>query len=268
MSLKDKRRSNRNKKTKIARTPFKGLSTGQSYSIIGKSDFLVNLILGHIVSMNMEDNWDFESSIYGKYMEVSDTVEPIANEKIVFSYIERTDFPVIDIDEDFLKIFYYLLLNGEDCEEYFEYCKKHLSRKPPELAFYFMFAMMEIAVNDDLEFSYKKAEYILNHYKYKGTHTYMEKMKAIVTFVKNPSEKHLSELLLIMNEEEEPYSSLVNVIGAIANDSLPKFVKDKYGNTLEDMNFQKNLLKIAMAILQSEHIEDFILSLVKGIVYA
>ena len=266
MSLKQKRRSNKTKKT-VSRVPFQGLETGTSYSIIGKSDFLVNLILGHIVSMNMEEDWDFEASIYGKYMEVSDEAEPIEDEKIIFSYIERNGFTTIDIDTDFISIFYHILMEDEECEEFLDYSKKHLSRKQPELVFYYMFAMAEVSIDDDLEFSYKKAEYILNHYKYKGTHTYMEKIRAIVTFIKTPSEKHLSELLLIMNEEEDPYKSLINVIGAISNDKLPKFVKDKYGNMLDDMNFQKNLLKIAVAILQSDTIEDFILSLLKGIVY-
>jgi len=267
LSLKKRRASNKGKKKVADRVPFKNIQTGKSYSIIGKSDFLVNLLLGHIISINLEEDWDFEASIYGKYMEVSDTAEPIEDEKIIFSYIPREGFPLINIDEDFIDIFYFLLMDGENNDEFLAYVKKHLSRKQPEIVFYYMFAMAEKAITEDNDFNFKKAEYILNHYKYKGTHTYMEKMKSIVTFVKSPSEKNLSDMLLIMNEEEDPYSSLVNVIGAIANDTLPKFVKDKYSNMLEDMNFQRNLLKIAVAILQSKTIEDFILSLVKGIVY-
>jgi len=270
VSLKQKRKMIKAKKSnRRERVPFTSLETGVSYSIIGKSEFLVNLILGHIIAMNMEEDWDFEASIYGKYMEISDTAEPIANEKIVFSYIEREGFPTINLDEDFIDIFYYILTyeSGYDCEEFKAYAKKHLSKKKPEIVFYYMFAMSERAINEDGEFSFKKAEFILNHYNYKGTHTYMEKMKSIVTFIKNPSATNLSDMMLILNEEKEPYNALVNIISAISNDTLPKFVKDKYGNMLEDMNFQKNLLKIAVAILQSETVEDFILSLLKGIVY-
>lgn len=268
MGLKQKRVSNKAKKqTKRERVPFKEMQTGQSYAIIGKSDFLVNLILGHIVSMNMEEDWDFEASIYGKYMEISDTEEPIPDEKIIFSHKEREGFPTINIDEDFIDIFYYIIFSGEEVEEYYEYCKKHLGRKKPEIVFYYMFAMAENAVDDDYEFHFKKAEYILHHYKYKGSHTYMEKVKSIITFVKTPTERHLADMLLIMNVEENPYTSLINVMGAMANNTLPKFVADKYSNMLEDMNFQKNLLKIAVAILNAETIEDFILSLVKGIIY-
>lgn len=269
VSLKRKRASNKAKKsTKSKRVLFQGLQTGQSYAIIGKSEFLVNILMGHIVSLNIEEDWDFEASIFGKYMEISDTAEPVLDERIVFSYIERDAFPTINIDEDFIEIFYYILMGGDESEEFLAYSKKYLGKKNPDIVFYYMYAMSEVALNDDDEFSFKKAEYILNHYNYKGTHTYMEKMKSIITFVKTPSEKHLSEMLLVMNEEEDPYSSLIRIISAIANNTLPRFVHDRYSNMLEDMNFQKNLLKIAVAILQAESIEDFILLLVKGIIYS
>lgn len=265
MGLKEKRRENKTKK--VVKHSFKGLETGISYSIVGKSEFLVNLVLGHIVAMNLEEDWDFESSIYGKYMEISDTLEPIKDEKIIFSKKIREGFPVIDLDEDFLDIFYYILLDGEEIEDFKIYIKKHLAKKPPELVFYYIFAMIEVAIQDG-EFNFKKAEYVLHHYKYKGVHTYLDKVRAVVTFVKTPSEKHLSELMLILDEEQEPYASLIHIISAIANNTLPKFVNDKYSNLLEDMNFQKNILKVSVAILQSETQEDFILTLVKGIIYS
>jgi len=268
MGLKEKRLKNKAKKSKKSeRQPFKGFQTATNYSIIGKSDFLVNLILGHIVHINMEEDWDFEASIFGKYMEISDEAEPIEDEKIIFSKKERNGFTTINIDEDFIDIYYSLLIEDE-LPEFLDYCKKFLSRKNPELALYYMFAVCEVAIDEDLEFNYKKADYVLDNFKYKGTHTYLDKVKTVITFVKNPSEKHLSDMLLIMNEEEDPYHNIINIIGAISNETLPKYIADKYSSTIEDYNFQKGLLKISIAILQAETIEDFILTLIKGVIYA
>jgi len=236
--------------------------------VISKSDFLTNLIVSHIVAINNYIGYDLEASILGKYIVIDDEAEPIENTKLVVSKVRRKDsrFLEINLDEDYIKIFAYLLLDEPD-KKFLRYCDKYFKKLRPELVFYYMYAIVETAFDSDGEFNIIQADLVRETYNYKGEHTYLEKFRTVVNFVKSPSEKTLHKLLLIVDGKDENYRGIVRIIDNIANKSYPSYIESKFKDVLEGVSFQKNLLKILVNMLQADSKEDFILMCLKNIVY-
>lgn len=234
------------------------IKPGQSYSILTKSDFVFNLIMGHIYAISEPLNIYKTKAIFGKHIEISDTAVP-SKTKVVISRKEREEkeFHTVTVSTSFVDLFSTLL--GVDNEEFKDFCKKNIKRSKIEIAYYYMAAIANSCFEGD-EFLAVKANTIVNTYSYKGLHSVSDKYSALIDFVSLPNEVHLNELFLTFNDENGGFDSLVSLISLIVeNQKVPEFIIQQYGDDLNDPNFLRNLLLICTALLTTKSREEFIL---------
>lgn len=234
-----------------------------SYAILGSSEFLVNRVMDYLKCINIDDGVSTERNIFEAYMVESDTQVPNKS-RIVLSRCKRDDlFVTIDIDSDVVGIC--LILAGlENCDDELKKFLKNNLRKyvqngDSELVFYYVSAVAGLE-----DPSVSEAMYILSKYEYKANHSTVECYKTLIDFVSNPCETALSKLLLVFNEED--YQKMINCTSTLVNDT-PEWIKKKFGGEIESAIFTKSLLNLSLVILESKSREDFILRVLKKMIY-
>lgn len=234
-----------------------------SYAVVSSSDFLVNRVIDYLKTINLDDGVATERNIFGMYMTESDTLNP-SKSRVVFSRCKRDAEVFVNIEVDSNLVDICLLLAGlEDCnEDLKKFLKNNLKKyvsSDPELVFYYVSAVA--GFNDP---SVSEAMYVLSKYEYKANHSTVDCYKALIDFVSNPCETSLSKLLLVFNEPD--YQKMINCTSALVNDT-PEWIKKKFGQEIESSAFTKSLLNLSLVILNSKNRDDFILRVLKEMIY-
>lgn len=234
----------------------------KSYAVWSSSEFLVNRVIDYLKTINIDDGVSVERNIFEIYMVESDTQNPNKS-RIVFSRCKRDeDFINIDIDSNLVDLC--LILSGmsdcnEDLRKFLRNNLKKYIQNEPELVYYYV-----CAVAGFKDPSVSEAMYVLSKYEYKATHNTVDCYKSLIDFVSNPCETALSKLLLVFNEPD--YQKMINCTSALVNDT-PEWIKKKFGSEIESSSFTKSLLNLSLVILNSKSREDFILRVLKEMIY-
>lgn len=232
----------------------------QSYSINSKSEFLTNIVIEYLLSLN-EDNGIFpERSIFGKCAIVSNTELP-TKRSIVISPVPRNSddgFQQLNIDDNVPEITF--IMHGQNNDENYDklkYIKQKLKRKEPEIQFYLTSAILGTGLDT------QTIDRVIDTH-YKGIHTATERYQTLIDFILSPSETSLYRLLNVFNDDN--YQQLINTISTLTNDT-PDWIITRFGEQLRGVNFTKTLLKLALIILKARDRDEFILSVLKGVIY-
>lgn len=238
------------------------LEAGVSYAIISTSDMLKAIISAYIIELNRRENIFVGGNLYGKSLVISDTAEPTSR-SIVLSKVQRQSkaFKHIDIDPNIVELTF--AMHGIDKEQYkdkIRLIKQKTKHTNPELCYYKVCAIMGAE-----EISTDTIESALN-LNYKGVHTTAEQIEVLVEFISNSSEINLQRVVKVFNEQDGGYQKLINCMSMLTNDT-PEWISAKYKQTLESANFIKALLKIALIVLKAPSRDDFVLDIMKSIIY-
>lgn len=236
------------------------LEHNTSYSIISKSELITNITIDYLLNLNQENGIYPERSIFGKSVIVSDTELP-NKRHIVLSKVTRTSedgFLTLNLD-DYIPDLTFIMHNQltEQNHDKLKYIKQKLKRKEPEIQFYLTSAILGTSL-DTLTI-----DRVIDHH-YKGIHTATERYQSLIDFVNAPSETQLYHLLNIFNEEN--HQQLINTISNLTYDT-PDWVSSRFGDRIRDINFTRTLLKLALIILKTKNRDEFILAVLKGVIY-
>lgn len=238
------------------------ITHNQSYAIISKSDFLKNIVTEFIYTINEEHNIYRNRTLFGKYIKQSNTDLP-TSKYIILSDKERTDtdlIPTLDIDNNLPEICFHLYyMPQSEIEQYkqeLKYIKQKTKNLNPEIAYYYICAIIgSTRITTDLIDTVLKRQHI-------GTYTTTEMTETLIHFINSPSETSLFKLITIFND----YQRLINSISSLTNDT-PQWVTQRWGNILDTPEFIKTLLKIALIAIESNTQDEFIISVLKKIIY-
>ena len=95
-------------------------------------------------------------------------------------------------------------------------------------------------------------------------HTATERYQTLIDFVSSPNETSLYRLLNVFNDDN--YQQLINAISTLTNET-PDWINNKFGEQIRDITFTKTLLKLALIILKAKDRDEFILSVLRGVIY-
>lgn len=232
-----------------------------NYSLLSSSEFLRNMITNYVIMRNSEVGILTERSIFGKMLKVSDTDKP-NSKSIIISYVERDQalkFETIDIDSHLVELLFEMHnFDKEVNEHHIKYLNQKLKHKDKELCYYMVSAVLGLP-----KITTDAIDGVINN-TYKGIHTLTEKYRELINFILMPNETSLHRILQIFHEED--YGSLVYCISCLV-DNVPAWIQQQYSETLEDIKFTRILLKIALIIIKSTNREQFILHILKEIIY-
>lgn len=229
----------------------------QSYCILSDSELLRNIVVEYLYYINENNGVFRKKSLYGKFIEVSNFSEP-NKRTIVFSFKERVspEFKTINIDEDLVEIVFTMYgYNIEANKDFIKYIKRKIKNKNIEVAYYSVCALMSI------EMSYENIDKVFER-QYTGVHTTTEMYSVLIEFINNPNETNLFKMLQVFNS----YQRLINTISVLL-DNTPSWVTQKFGDILGDAKFVKDLLRISLIVIKSETQEQFIVSVLKELIY-
>lgn len=231
-----------------------------SYSVLSKSELITNITIDYILHLNEENGILPERSIFGKHTIVSDTEVP-NKRRIVLSKIPRTTddgFKTLNLDDDIVELTF--LIHRQDIEQVLDkvkYIKQKLKKRDIEIQFYLTSAILGTGLETHI------IDRVIDHH-YKGIHTATERYQVLIDFVNSPSETQLYHLLNIFNEEN--HQQLINTISSLTYDT-PDWVSSRFGDIIKDSGFTRTLLKIALTVLKTKSRDEFILSILKGVIY-
>lgn len=234
----------------------------QSYALVSSSDLLKHIVGNYIIELNRQHNIFVGANLYGISLVISDTAEPTAR-SIVLSKIARQNSKIkeLNIDENIPELVFEMQnIDREANKDTFRLIKQKLKNTAPELKFYKVSAIVATE-----PITIESIENAIN-LKYKGVHTTTEQLDVLVEFIMNSNEINLQRVIKYFNEQDGGYQKLINCITLLTNDT-PEWVANRYKQTIESANFIKALLKIALIVLKAPNRDEFIVAVLKDIIY-
>lgn len=224
----------------------------ENYVVLSESDFVQKTVMNFIITTNKNAGVHDRPSLVGKHIVVRDDAKPLKN-RIVLSKVKREEqeFKTINVDKQWNKIFSQIF-NFNYNSNLYKYVPKDMGLD----RLYHIFALLSGNSNNTMitDTLFKKAisgEYSLSF-------SYHEKIEGLMIFVQNLDYNSLQNLLKIMDEDS--YGWFVATISALVDDQLSPYYKEKYEHMTSNSIFLKNLLRISVILIKTEHFEDAILS--------
>lgn len=240
-----------------------------NYTILSsKSEFLKLLITKHIQQINIDAGLYPNQSLFGKCILVGDDIVPTPK-KYVISYIKRDGFKLIDLDEEPLAVLS-ALLNIEN-KEAKAYIRNKLLKNPnikPNALYYYMVLLRDCIDKQTDSFNYTKADIIVGTYTFETTSSQLDRYKALNSYVTNPSEKTLFDLVRVFQQGQDVKQRLTNIaycVKAILDDTVPDYIKSRI-NFSQDQAIIMNYLNLSLQIATFETFEEFISNMINKLV--
>lgn len=238
------------------------IGNGISYALNSDSDMLKHIVANYIIELNKKHNIHIGNNLFGTALIVSDTAEPTAR-SIVLSKTPRNHNKIknLDIDSNIVDLVFEMQnIDKEVNKDSLRLIKQRLKNESPELKFFKVSAILatEPITIDSIDNAI--------NLKYKGVHTVTEQMDILVEFIMNPSEINLQRVVKYFNEQGGGYTKLINCMSLLTNDT-PEWINGRYKQSIETTNFIKSLLKIALIVLKAPSRDEFILAVLKDIIY-
>lgn len=241
------------------------IESKKSYSVIStKSTFLQGLVTKFIMTVNLADGVYPSRSLFGQYVEVSDTVVPTAKCHVI-SYIDRTvdGFGLIDLDEDPLPILYELL--GIESKDYKTFVRNRVYKNPkvkPNSMYYYMVILRDCIKSDG--FNQTKAQLVIDNYKYQATSSAMDKYQSINSYVMKPCEETLFNLMNVFSietDEKKRMSSIVYCIKTILDNEVPSYIESRVSFSQDNQVLLQYIL-LASEVALFDNFDTFISNLI------
>lgn len=238
------------------------LEANKSYALESKCPLLKTIVLDYLIEINRHHDIYVGTSLYEKSIKISDTAEP-SSRAIVISQVPRNSDNItnINLDETIVDLVFEMnAIDPNENKDNIRLIKQKTKRLDPLLRYYKVLAILGTqpitheSINKALE------------YDYRGVHTTSEIIEVLVEFISHPSEINLQRLVRVVSFKEG-YQRLLNCIGMLVNDP-PEWVTQKYKAMLDSANFIRSLLKITLISLRSETTDEFILQVLKDIIYS
>jgi len=243
------------------------LKSQTNYSILSsKSDFLKLVVTKYILSLNIADKIYTAPSLFGKCILVDEEAIPTPK-KFIISFKPRTDFKLINLDEDPLPTLYTVLgiVDSNGSTDYKTYVrnKVYKSKKvKPNTLYYYMVLLKECIT--DKGFNFTKADIIIDTYTYESTHSQLEKYQSVNSYVMNPTESSLFELIKVYSQGADLNKRLSNIAYTIKNildDNIPDYIKSRITFS-SDPSTTLNYLMLAAEIATFEDFDTFISNMI------
>ena len=239
------------------------LKSKQNYSIISKkSDFLKFVVAKYIINLNISEGVYPNPSLFGSYVVEGDFEKPNPK-KFVISFVERVGFKLVDIDSDPLNVLYEVL--DIQTKEVKGFIRQRLFNKGVKLnSLYFYMTLLKDCESDGGGFNYTKAELIVSQYKYDARYSQLDKYKAVNSYVSNPNEDTLFNLVKVFSDEKDAESRLRGIafcIRSYLDDEIPRYIKAKIEFSA-DVGALRQYLILAMEVALFEDFDTFLSNLI------
>lgn len=234
------------------------LQADKSYALITESELIRTIATEYLIEINRQLNIFAKKSLFGKYIEFSNTATP-TNRTIVISSQPRHEKQIqnLNLDENLVE-FVATLTNTQIDKDIQRYLKTKLRNHTPDIAFYYLSAITGLNRLNTYEIDK------MLDLTYDGAHTSTERYQTLIDFISNPTEVSLFKLLQIFNEKD--HQQLLNCITNLTNDTA-EWITRKFGAILSDAGFIKSLLKLTLIAIKAKSREEFILECLTGIIY-
>ena len=117
-------------------------------------------------------------------------------------------------------------------------------------------------------FNYTKADIIVDTYTFETTSSQLDRYKALNSYVTNPSEKTLFDLVRVFQQGQDVKQRLTNIaycVKAILEDTVPDYIKSRI-NFSQDQAIIMNYLNLSLQIATFETFEEFISNMINKLV--
>lgn len=238
------------------------LVANKSYALESKCPLFKTIVLDYLIELNRQQDIYVGSSLYEKSIKLSDTAEP-SSRAIVISQVPRQSEAITNINLDDSLVDLVFEMNSIDPienKDNIRLIKQKTKRLDPLLRYYKVLAILGTS-----PITHESITKALD-YDYRGVHTTSEIVEVLVEFISHPSEINLQRLVKVVGVGNG-YQRLLNCIGMLVNDP-PEWVTQKYKTTLDSASFIRSLLKITLISLRSETTDEFILQVLKDIIYS
>lgn len=240
-----------------------------NYSILSeKSDFLKYIVSKHILALNQADGVFPDRSLFGAYILVGDKEEAIPNKKYVISFVERTDFKILDIDADPLVLLYEILeIDSKDYKLFVR--NKVYSNKSVNLnSLYYYMILLKDCIKEDKTLNMTKAELIINSYKYASKSSTFDKYRALNSYVLRPDEESLFEVIKVFSDtpdNNKRFTGIAYVIKCIIDGSVPSYIESRLSFSQDPAVLMQYII-LASEVALFEDFDTFISNLISKLV--
>lgn len=234
------------------------LQADKSYALITESELIRTIATEYLIALNQKQNIFPQKSLFGKYIEFSNTATPTTR-TIVISSQPRHEKQIqnLNLDENLVE-FVATITHTQIDKDIQRYLKTKLRNHTPDIAFYYLSAITGLNRLNTYEIDK------MLDLEYDGAHTSTERYQTLIDFISNPTEVSLFKLLQIFNEKD--HQQLLNCITNLTNDTA-EWITRKFSHILSDASFIKSLLKLTLIAIKSKSREEFILECLTGIIY-